>query len=60
MKKQISKLIDLKSFITLTITGLLAYGFIVGKINDEKFMMVATMIFTYYFTRKNKIEKGDE
>lgn len=57
MKKQITKLIDLKSFITIAITGLLAYGFIINKISTEQFMMIASMIYTYYFTRKNK---GDD
>ena len=57
MKKQIAKLIDLKSFITISITGCLIYGFVVGKINNEQFMTIATMIFTFYFAKK---EKGDE
>ncbi len=57
MKKQISKLIDLKSIITILITGCLIYGFIVGKINNEQFMTIATMIFTFYFAKK---EKGDD
>ena len=57
MKKQISKLIDLKSIITIIITGGLIYGFIVGKINSEQFMTIATMIFTFYFAKK---KEGDD
>lgn len=60
MKKQISKLIDLKTIITISITGCLIYGFVVGKVNAEQFMTIATMVFTFYFSKKDKIERGDE
>ena len=58
MKQKIAKLIDLKSIITILVTGCLIYGFIVGKINSEQFMTIATMIFTFYFAKKenNKID----
>lgn len=57
MKDKIAKLIDLKSIITILITGSLIYGFVVNKINAEQFMTIATMIFTFYFAKK---EKGSE
>ena len=57
MKDKIAKLIDLKSIITILITGSLIYGFVVNKINAEQFMTIATMIFTFYFAKK---EKGDD
>lgn len=57
MKKQITKLIDLKSIVTILITGCLIYGFVVGKVNNEQFMTIATMIFTFYFAKK---EKGED
>lgn len=60
MKKQISKLIDLKTIITISITGCLIYGFVVGKVNAEQFMTLATMVFTFYFSKKDKIERGDD
>ena len=52
MKDKIAKLIDLKSIITILITGSLIYGFVVDKINAEQFMTIATMIFTFYFAKK--------
>lgn len=58
MKERVSKLIDLKSIITILITGCLIYGFVVGKVNNEQFMTIATMIFTFYFAKKS--DKGDE
>ena len=57
MKDKIAKLIDLKSIITILITIALIYGFIVEKINAEQFMTIATMIFTFYFAKK---DKGDD
>lgn len=57
MKNKLAKLIDLKSIITILITGCLTYGFIASKISNEQFMTIATMIFTFYFAKK---EKGDE
>lgn len=54
MKYRLAKLIDLKSIITILITGGLIYGFIVNKISDEQFMTLATMIFTFYFAKKKE------
>ena len=54
MKKQITKLVDLKTIITISITGCLIYGFVVGKVNTEQFMTIATMVFTFYFSKKEK------
>lgn len=57
MKKNIAKLIDLKTIITISITGALIFGFCVDKITPEQFMTIATMIFTFYFAKK---DKGDD
>lgn len=54
MKQRIAKLIDLKTIITISITAALIFGFIVGKITAEQFMTIATMIFTFYFAKKDK------
>ena len=56
MRNKIAKLIDLKSIITILITICLIYGFIVGKVNNEQFMTIATMIFTFYFAKKGSEE----
>ena len=59
IRERIAKLIDLKSCITILVTSGLLYGFITGKINSEQFMVIATMVFTFYFAKKDKKE-GDE
>lgn len=56
MKERIAKLIDLKSIITMAMTGALIYGFVVNKVTNEQFMTIATMIFTFYFAKKDKDE----
>lgn len=52
--KELKKLIDLKSIVTLLITITFVYEFIKGKIDKENFMTIATMIFTFYFASKTK------
>lgn len=54
MKEKIAKLIDLKSIITILITGGFLYGFIVNKIEAKDFMLIATMIYTFYFAKKKE------
>lgn len=60
MKKNIAQLIDLKTIITISITGSLIFGFVTGKITSEQFMTIATMIFTFYFAKKEKTKDEDE
>ena len=57
MRKNLAKLIDLKSIITIIVTVALVYGFIVGKIDAKDFMMIATMVFTFYFSKKKEGEE---
>lgn len=54
MKDKFAKLIDLKSIITILITCGFIYGFIVNKIESKDFMLIATMIYTFYFTKKKE------
>lgn len=52
--KAIIKLLGVRTLVTLSITGALVYGFVVGKVNAEQFMTIATMIFTFYFAKKEQ------
>lgn len=56
MKEKIIKLIDLKSIITLCMAVALIVGFFMGRISTEVFIPFASMVFTYYFTRKKESE----
>ena len=55
-KTNLANLIKVKTLITLTVVAVLAYGFIVGKIDSEKFMIVAIMVVTYYFNKKDDVD----
>ena len=56
MKERIAKLIDLKSIVTMVVTGGLLYGFVVGKIQEDQYITLATMVFMFYFTKKKESE----
>ena len=54
MKERIAKLIDLKSFITIALTIALVWGFVVGKVETKDFLVYVAIVFTFYFTKKEK------
>ena len=60
MLEKLSKLIDVKSIVTLSIIFTMVFVVISGRTIDEKtfllFSNVATMIVTYFFTKKEKVE----
>lgn len=51
MKEQFSRLIDVKTIVTFIITLVLAYLAVIGRITPDQFMVIAVMIFTYFFTK---------
>lgn len=51
MKEQLSKLIDVKTVVTFAVTAVLVYLAVTGKLTTEQFMIIATMIFTYFFSK---------
>ena len=55
-KINLANLIKVKTLITLTIVAALTYGFITGLIDGEKFMIVAIMVVTYYFNKKDEAD----
>jgi hypothetical protein len=60
MLDKLAKLIDVKSIVTLSVMATLVYIVVSGRTIDEKifllFSNVATMIVTYFFTKKEKVE----
>ena len=57
MKERIAKLIDLKSIITLALAITLIYGFVDNKIEGKDFLVYVTMVFTFYFAKKDNKEE---
>ena len=62
--KELKKLIDVKSIVTLLLVFTLVYIVIIGKTLDEKvfllFSNTVTMIVTYFFTRRKQGGEGNE
>lgn len=59
--KELKKLIDVKSIVTLFLVAALIYIVIANRVLDEKvfllFSNVVTMVITYFFTKKTKAEE---
>lgn len=67
MLKKLAKLIDVKSIVTLVLTGVFSYLSIVGVIGAEQFLSIFTVIISFYFgtqygkrLSEEKEEKDDE
>lgn len=60
MLDKLAKLIDVKSIVTLSVIATLVYIVVSGRTIDENifllFSNVATMIVTYFFTKKKEGE----
>lgn len=56
MKEKFAKLIDVKSIVTLVLTGIFSYLAIIGVIESKDFMIIFAMIMTYFFTKNKGVE----
>jgi hypothetical protein len=55
MKERLSKLLSVKSLVTLSLTGVMCYLAIIGKVNIENIYL---MIISFYFgTQLEKVNK---
>lgn len=58
MKERLSKLLSVKSIVTLVLTAVFSYLAIVGTIGGQEFLTIFTVIISFYFgtqTTKNRI-----
>ncbi len=63
MLKNIAKLIDVKSIVTLILTAVFTILSLKGQISAEQFQTVFTVVISFYFGtqyQKNKEENSDE
>lgn len=63
MLKKLAKLIDVKSIVTLVLTGVFSYLSITGVIGAEQFLSIFTVIISFYFGTqygKREIEQKEE
>lgn len=49
LRERLAKLIDVKTIVTLTLTGVFSYLSIVGRISADNFMTVFTVIISFFF-----------
>lgn len=49
MKERFSKLLTIKSLVTLALTGVFAYLSVKGKIESKEFLTIFTAIIGFYF-----------
>lgn len=49
MKEKLAKLINVKSIITIILSGVFAYLAVVGKVSAEQFLTIFTVIVSFYF-----------
>lgn len=57
IKKRISKLIDLKSIISIIMVAAMVVGFFGKMVSAEQFVPLVTMIVTFYFAKQDKPDK---
>ena len=61
MWKKIANLIDVKSIVTFSLTGVFSYLAITGKISEEQFLPIFTMCISFFFgTKSGKDEARSE
>jgi len=60
MKEKLAKLINVKSIVTIVLTGLFVYLAVTGKVTGEQFIVIFTTIIAFYFgTQTEKKKEGE-
>ncbi len=49
IKKRVAKLFNVKSGVTIILTGVFAYLSVTGKIAGDQFLVIFTTIIAFYF-----------
>ena len=60
MKSKFAKLIDVKSIVTLVLTGVFAYLAIVGAITADNYKTIFTLIIALYFGTQTAKQSSTE
>lgn len=60
MKERLSKLLTVKSIVTIVLTVVFAYLSVRGMVGIDQFLTVFTVIIAFYFgTQAEKLSKGE-
>lgn len=60
MKSKFAKLIDVKSIVTLILTGVFAYLAIIAKISADNYMTIFTVVIAFYFGTQTAKQSSTE
>lgn len=58
MKERLSKLITVKSIVTLVLTVVFSYLSVTGKISGQEFLTIFTVIVSFYFGTQYERKNG--
>lgn len=58
MKERLSKLLTVKSVVTIMLCGVFSYLSVVGKISGEQFLVIFTSVIAFYFGTQHE-KKGN-
>lgn len=59
MIEKLAKLINVKSIVTLVLTGVFAYLAITNSISGEQFLTIFTVIISFYFGTQTAKKEGE-
>nr|WP_308743528.1 hypothetical protein [uncultured Anaerocolumna sp.] len=59
MKDKLSKLINVKSIVTIILTGIFSFLSVRGDITGEQFLMIFTTIIAFYFGTQSEKKKNE-
>jgi K+-sensing histidine kinase KdpD len=51
MKDKFADLINVKTIVTFVVTAVFAYLAAIGRMEIKDFMLIAVMVFTYFFSK---------
>lgn len=61
MKERLSKLLSVKSIVTIVLTAVFAYLSVIGVVNADQFLTVFTVVIAFYFgTQAEKRNKASQ
>lgn len=60
LKQRICKLIDLKTIVTLSLTGVFVFLSVTGKIDQETFVHLYLIVISFYFGTQHEKAKAKE
>lgn len=58
LKNRIAKLIDVKSIVTLLLTGTFVFLSVIGKVSSSQFVEIFLMVIGFYFGVQSKKESS--